>query len=352
MILEQTLQDIKPLDKQAMQAAQKHWDALAKPLHGLGDLEDVLTKIAGITGTPVIDLSKKCVIVMCADNGVVEEGISQSGQDVTAIITENLSRGTSTVCHMAHAVHADVIPVDIGVASDVHGEHILSRKVAYGTKNLYREPAMTREQAVRAIEIGIETAKYCKEQGYTIAATGEMGIGNTTTTAAVTSVLLGVDAQQVTGRGAGLSSSGLEKKLQVVQGAIQKHQPDAQDPIDVLSKVGGFDICGLTGLFLGGARYGLPMIIDGVISCVAALCAVRLCPIVHEYLIPSHHTAELAGTLLEQELKLHPLIDAHMALGEATGSVCLFGMLDMAALLYTNGNTFDDSHIEAYVPLI
>lgn len=352
MTLEHTLKQIVPLDRAAMARAKYRWDSLAKPLHGLGDLEDLLIQIAGICGTERIDLRRKCVVVMCSDNGVVEEGISQTGQEVTAIITENLSAGTSTVCHMARAAGADVIPVDIGVSREVRGDNIIRRKIAYGTKNLYREPAMTREQAVRAIEVGIGMAYWCKQRGYDIVATGEMGIGNTTSTAAVVAALLRAPAELVTGRGSGLTAAGLEKKIQVVTEALERWQPDQQDPVDILSKVGGFDLCGLTGLFLGGAACGLPMILDGVISGAAALCAARMCETVRGYLIPSHHTAEPAGVLIEQALGVHPLIDAHMALGEGTGAVCLFGPLDMAVSLYCNGNTFDDSNIEAYVPLV
>ncbi|MDO5805384.1 MAG: nicotinate-nucleotide--dimethylbenzimidazole phosphoribosyltransferase [Eubacteriales bacterium] len=351
MTLEQVLERIPPLDAEAMAQAKRHWDALAKPLHGLGDLEDVLIRIAGICRTPHIDLRNKAVVVMCADNGVVEEGISQSGQDVTQIITENLGKGTSTVCHMARAAGADVIPVDIGVASDIHGSGVVPRKIARGTHNFAKQPAMSRDQAVQAIGVGIETALLCKQHGYDVVATGEMGIGNTTSTAAVTAALLHAPVELVTGRGSGLTSEGLVRKIQVVTRALEQWQPNQHDPIDILSKVGGYDLCGLTGLFLGGALCGLPMIIDGVISSAAALCAVRLCPTVRGYLIASHHTAEPAGVLLEQALDVKPMIDAHMALGEGTGAVLLFGMLDAAASLYTNGNTFDDSNIEAYQPL-
>ena len=351
MTLEQVLERISPLDAEAMAQAKQHWDALAKPLHGLGDLEDVLIRIAGICRTPRIDLRNKAVVVMCADNGVVAEGISQSGQDVTQIITENLGKGTSTVCHMARAAGADVIPVDIGVASDIHGSGVVPRKIARGTHNFAKQPAMSRDQAVQAIGVGIETALLCKQHGYDVVATGEMGIGNTTSTAAVTAALLHAPVELVTGRGSGLTSEGLQRKIQVVTRALEQWQPDQHDPIDILSKVGGYDLCGLTGLFLGGALCGLPMIIDGVISSAAALCAVRLCPTVRGYLIASHHTAEPAGVLLEQALDVKPMIDAHMALGEGTGAVLLFGMLDAAASLYTNGNTFDDSNIEAYQPL-
>lgn len=210
---------------------------------------------------------------------------------------------------------------------------------------------MTRGDALQAIETGIELVREQKAQDIKLLATGEMGIGNTTSTAAVTAALLHAPVELVTGRGSGLTSEGLQRKIQVVTRALEQWQPNQHDPIDILSKVGGYDLCGLTGLFLGGALCGLPMIIDGVIASAAALCAVRLCPTVRDYLIASHHTAEPAGVLLEQALDVKPIIDAHMALGEGTGAVLLFGMLDAAASLYTNGNTFDDSNIEAYQPL-
>ena len=351
MTLEETLKQIKPLNEEKMKTARMRCDSIAKPLHSLGKMEDLITQIVGITGEEKVDLGKKALVAMCADNGVVAEGISQSGQDVTQIITENLGKGTSTVCHMAHAAGADVIPVDIGVASDIHSSGVVHRKIARGTHNFAKQPAMSRDQAVQAIDVGIETALLCRQHGYDVVATGEMGIGNTTSTAAVTAALLHAPVELVTGRGSGLTSEGLQRKIQVVTRALEQWQPNQHDPIDILSKVGGYDLCGLTGLFLGGALCGLPMIIDGVIASAAALCAVRLCPTVRDYLIASHHTAEPAGVLLEQALDVKPIIDAHMALGEGTGAVLLFGMLDAAASLYTNGNTFDDSNIEAYQPL-
>ena len=251
----------------------------------------------------------------------------------------------------SRAAGADVIPVDIGVASDIHSSGVVHRKIARGTHNFAKQPAMSRDQAVQAIGVGIETALLCRQHGYDVVATGEMGIGNTTSTAAVTAALLHAPVELVTGRGSGLTSEGLVRKIQVVTRALEQWQPNQHDPIDILSKVGGYDLCGLTGLFLGGALCGLPMIIDGVITSAAALCAVRLCPTVRDYLIASHHTAEPAGVLLEQALDVKPIINAHMALGEGTGAVLLFGILDAAASLYTNGNTFDDSNIEAYQPL-
>lgn len=350
MKLEQAIATVRPLDGQAMERAQARWDAMAKPLNGLGELERILVRIAGIQRSERIAIDRKTVAVFCADNGVVAEGVSQSGQEVTAIIARSLAAGTSTICCMAEQASAQVLPVDIGVAEDVEEETLLHRKIARGTNNIAQQPAMTREQAVRAVEVGIETALLCKEQGCQLLAAGEMGIGNTTTAAAVTCALLGVEAAAVTGRGAGLSDAALAKKIAVVEGAVRLHQPNSADPLDVLHKVGGYDLCGMAGLMLGGAATGLPTVLDGAISCASALCAVRLCPAVRDYLIPSHRSREPMGQLLLAELDLRPVIDADMALGEGTGAVCLFPLLDMAQHLYRRLHTFGDLDMDAYVP--
>lgn len=352
MTLESALRRIKQPSEEAMRCAQQRLDNMAKPLNGLGLLEKVLVQLAGIQRTADVSLSGKCVVVMCSDNGVVKQGVTQCDQDVTAIVTENLSRGDTTVCHMASVICADILPVDIGVARDVTGEKILQRKVDYGTKDMTQEPAMTREQAIKAVEAGIEIAFDLKSKGYHLIGTGEMGIGNTTTSAAITSVLLDIPPEKVTGRGSGLTSEGLKRKISVIEKAIALHKPDKNDPIDVLSKVGGYDIAGLTGLYLGGAAAGIGVVIDGVISAVAALLAVRLCPTVLSYMLPSHMSAEPAGEQVLGALGIKPLIYARMALGEGTGAVAAFSMFDMALEVYNKMCTFDDINIEAYQPLV
>ena len=324
-------------------------DNLAKPPGSLGLLEKQAKQILLAWGTFHRELRPKHII-FAADNGVVQAGVVAQLADITYMQSCHMVQGTSAVTCFCRSQDIPYEVVDVGIDSD--DAVGLDRKIARGTKNFAVEPAMSREQLVQAMATGRERVQAAAKEGINLLSFGEMGIGNTTTTAAVVAALLHAPAELVTGRGSGLTTAGLEKKIRVVTEALEKWQPDQHDPVDILSKVGGFDLCGLTGMFLGGAACGLPMLIDGVISGAAALCAVRMCETVREYLIPSHHTAEPAGVLIEQALDVHPLIDAHMALGEGTGAVCLFGPLDMATSLYYNGNTFDDSNIEAYVPLV
>ena len=269
MLIEETIANIQPLDEAAMKEARARWDSIAKPLHSLGKMEDLITQIVGITGELHVDLGKKGLIAMCADNGIVEEGVTQTGQEITALVANNFQAGISTVCVMCHQFGVDVHPVDVGIVTDTNVRRDL--KVSYGTKNMTKEPAMTREQAILGIEAGIAMVKELKEKGYRLLATGEMGIGNTTTSSAVASVLLEQPVETMTGRGAGLSSEGLMRKIAAIKKAIAVNRPDPGDAIDVLSKVGGLDIAGMAGVFLGGAAYRVPVIMDGFISCVSAL---------------------------------------------------------------------------------
>ena len=229
---------IKPLDENAMEEARAHWMTVGKPLFSLGSLEDAVIQIAGIKGTSDFELRKRGLIIMCADNGVVEEGVTQTGQEVTAIVADNFTRGETSVCIMAEEAKVDLFPVDVGMATDVPSVTKKKYKVMYGTHNFAKEAAMTREEAVEAIEVGIQMVKKCAEAGYEILATGEMGIGNTTTSSAVASVLLREDPKVMTGKGAGLTKKGLRKKVQVIREAVERMQPDKTDAIDVLSKVG------------------------------------------------------------------------------------------------------------------
>lgn len=349
MKLEELLGKIQPLDQRAMDLAWKKWDGIAKPLRSLGRLEEAVVQIAGITGSSAINLDKKALIIMCADNGVVEEGVTQSGQEVTAIVAENFLKEKSCVAIMCKQCGADLFPVDIGMAVDT--ETVEKRKVAYGTKNMAKEPAMTREQAVEAIEVGIAKVLELKERGYQIFATGEMGIGNTTTSSAVTSVLLSAAPEYVTGRGAGLSSEGLQRKVAAIRQGIELHQPNPADPLDVLAKVGGFDIAGLCGVCLGAAAARVPVVIDGFISAVAALLAVSLEPGCRDYILPSHLSKEPAAEMVMKALNKEPFLDCEMCLGEGSGAVALFPLLSMAADVYEKMSSFEEVNIERYVPL-
>lgn len=350
MTLEETMQKIRPVDVAAMAAAKQHWDGLGKPLGSLGRLEKALIQIAGIQRTGDVHIDRKALVIMCADNGVVEEGVTQCGQEVTATVAENFLDEKSCVAIMCRRAGTKICPVDIGMAVDT--PRVEKRKIAYGTKNMAKEPAMTREQAVQALEVGIHMVEELKEKGYGIVATGEMGIGNTTTSSAVTAVLLEQDPAKVTGRGAGLSGTGLKKKISVIRDAIALHKPKKEDPIDVLAKVGGLDIAGMAGVFLGGAACRIPVVADGFISCVAALCAIRICPAVKDYVITSHKSKEPATMMILEALDIPVFLDCDMCLGEGTGAVTIYPILDMALAVYGGMCTFSDNQMENYVPLV
>lgn len=349
MTLEETIRKIRPVDVAAMAAAKQHWDGLGKPLGSLGRLEKALIRIAGIQRTRDVHIDRKALVIMCADNGVVEEGVTQCGQEVTATVAENFLDEKSCVAIMCRRAGTKICPVDIGMAVDT--PRVEKRKIAYGTKNMAKEPAMTREQAVAAIEVGIAKAEELHAQGYEILATGEMGIGNTTTSSAMTAVYLGLDVETVTGRGAGLSSHGLQRKIYAIKQAIAVNQPDPEDPLDVLAKVGGLDIAGMCGLFLGGAAQQMPVVMDGFISQVAALTAVRLVPECADYILASHVSEEPGANILLKALEKDAFLTCGMRLGEGSGAVALFPILDFASDIYHKMSTFVQADIVEYQPL-
>lgn len=351
MTLFEALKAIRPPCEESMEGAARRFGQIAAPLGALGLLQDAVIQLAGAQRKVLPEIDRRAVVVFCADNGVVAQGVTQCGQEVTATVAENLSRDMTSVCLMAKHENVEVIPVDVGVARKVGGAKLIDRKIAFGTKDMTIEPAMTREEAVRALEVGIEMAERCAEKGVQILCAGEMGIGNTTSSAAVTAALLSAAPAVVTGRGAGLSSEGLERKVRAIECALKRAQVAADDTIGVLSEVGGFDIAGMAGLYIGGALCGIPSVVDGVIAQVAALVAVRLCPAVRGYLLFSHKSAEPASKLLLAEMDAKPYIDAGMRLGEGTGAVAGLALLDLGLAVYRGMPAFDDIEIDAYVPL-
>mgnify|MGYP003171280170 CR=1 FL=1 len=343
------LQTITPPDEAARAAAHAHWAALAKPLGGLGSLETMLEDAAALTGTPELDFARRAVLVLCADNGVVAQGVSQTDASVTRAVLKNLAARRTSVCQMAAAAHCSVVPVDMGIAgAPVPG--VQDCRIAPGTKDFTCGPAMTRAQAVQAIGCGIALVRGQKRQGVQLLATGEMGIGNTTTSSAVASVLLGAPVQSMTGRGAGLSDAGLARKIDAIRRGIARNQPNPADPLDVLAKLGGFDIAGLCGVFLGGALEGVPILMDGFISSVAALCAVRLCPAAAKAVFASHVSAEPAAHMVLDALGKAPLITANLHLGEGTGAVASIPLWDMALAVYRGCYSFAEGGIAPYTP--
>lgn len=328
--------------------ARKRWDSIAKPLHSLGRLEDLVVQIAGIQETADVRIDKRCALVLCGDHGVVREGVSQAGSEVTAMVARSIAEGTGNINLMADAAKADVFAVDMGMLTKVPGT--LDRRIGAGTDDIAEGPAMTREQAERALQAGTDLMKELKDQGYQIAVIGEMGIGNTTASSAVAAVLLGMPVREVTGRGAGLSDAGLERKISVIEKAIALNRPDPEDPVDVLARLGGFEIAGMAGAFLGAYRYHLPAVTDGMIPSVAALAAVRMCPEAVSAILPGHVSKEPVDQKIMDELKMEPVIDARMALGEGTGGVLLLPMLDMALRVYHGPHTFEGLGMEPYTP--
>mgnify|MGYP004442703137 FL=1 len=332
----------------AYKEALDKWDRVAKPLGSLGDFEEEVARIAGVFDDVSFDIGKKTVIVMCADNGIVNEGISQSGQEVTRAVATSLGKRESSVCKLARVAGSEVISVDVGIAGTETPEGVLNFKIMEGTRNFSKEPAMTEEEVLAAIEAGIRTVALCKEQGCKILATGEMGIGNTTTSAAMTSALLSLEVEEITGRGAGLDDERLAHKKAVIKAALEKYNFESGETLRILETVGGLDIAAMAGVFIGGAIYHIPVVIDGLISAVAALTAEKLKPGVKEFMIASHVSREPAMRHILKELELKPVIDAGLALGEGTGAVMLFPLLDMAMELYDSSTSFSRMGIEEY----
>ena len=347
--LKTLLSGITPPDEAARAAAHAHWAGLAKPLGGLGALETLLEDAAALTGSAALDVSRRAVLVLCSDNGVVAQGVSQTDQSVTRAVAENLAARRTSVCQMARTAHCDVVPVDMGMAGDpVPG--VADCRIAAGTADFTQGPAMTRAQAVEAVGRGIRLVQEQKAAGVQLLTTGEMGIGNTTTSSAVAAVLLGQPVERMTGRGAGLSDEGLARKVDAICRGILRNEPDPTDPLDVLAKLGGFDLAGLCGVFLGGALEGVPVVMDGFISGVAALCAVRLCPAAAKAVFASHCSSEPAARLVLDALGKAPLLTAGLHLGEGTGAVASLPLWDMALSVYDHCYSFAEGGITPYTP--
>lgn len=348
MKLEEYIGQIRPFNQKAADAAWDWWDSLCKPLRGMGMLEEMIVQLAGIYGTEKIDSLNPVVVIMGADNGVVAEGVSQTGSEVTAQVLENMGDRISSVCIMSRVEGLEVIPVNIGMFTDGKHPRIWNRPVRYGTGNIAKEPAMTREEADRAIVTGIEVVKELCGQGYRMIVTGEMGIGNTTPSSAIASVLLSKDPAEVTGRGAGLSSQALEHKIEVIRQAIAVNQPDKDDILDVVSKVGSLDIAGMIGCYIGGAVMGVPVLIDGFISSIAAYCATKLSPACRPYMVATHCSAEPAGQMMLDALGMKAPIQAGMHLGEGTGAVTAYSLYKYALALYNGLPSFREAKVEQY----
>lgn len=338
-------ESVVPLDVAAMELARTRQQQLTKPAGSLGRLEDIAVQIAGITGHPSPVIARKAVIIMAGDHGVTNEAVSAYPSAVTLQMVYNFLQGGAAINALAHYVGAKVIVVDVGVAADISHPDLLSRKVAFGTANMALEPAMTRAQMLEAIQVGIDVFDAQLDQGIDLVATGDMGIGNTTASSAITAALLQTPVARVTGRGTGIDDEQLAHKIQVIEKALARHAPNPQDPFDVLMKVGGLEIAGLVGVIVAAASRRVPVVIDGFISGAAALLAVELHPLTREYLFAGHVSVERGHHLILERLGLSPLLDLKLRLGEGTGAVLAMSLIEAALHTHSEMATFEEAGV-------
>lgn len=344
-LLEATIDNIKELDLEAINEVKNYQNKLTKPQGSLGILEELSIQLSGITGEKCPDIGKKAVVIMAADHGVVAEGISAFSSEVTPQMVNNFIQGGAAINVLSRHTESDVFVVDVGVAADIEHPKVLSYKVKYGTENMVRGPAMTKMEAIQALEVGIKVANDLTGKGYRMLATGEMGIGNTTASSALAAAFLEVPAVEVTGKGTGIQGETIKHKAKVIDGAIALNQPNPKEPIDVLAKVGGLEIAALAGLILGAAAQRIPVVIDGFISSAAALVSWKIAPRSIGYMIASHCSAEMAHRKLLQYIGLKPVLELKMRLGEGTGAVLAFPLIEAAVKIVKEMATFESAGI-------
>lgn len=328
--------------------AKKYIDYLAKPIGSLGELEEIAAKLYSIYGQDKIDIKKRCVVVIASDNGIFEEGIASTPQEVTAIQTINILDGKIGVSVMAKQFNSDIKVCDVGINADISHPNLINRKIRKSTNNFLKEFSMTEQEAIKAINIGIDLSNDLKKEDYKIIGIGEMGIGNTSTSSAILASILGLrgdEIEQVVGIGAGLTTQAYNKKVDVIKKAIEKHNPDKNDIIDIIKKVGGFDIATMIGLYIGCAYNKIPIVVDGFISIVAALCAIKLNKEIKNYIFLSHISMEKGYNIARKEIELPVYLDLKMRLGEGSGCPIMFSIIDSAVAMFNEMATFDEANI-------
>lgn len=345
MRMKDTIEGIKALDETAMRIAKERQDKLTKPTSSLGTLEDISIQIAGIIGNPTPKIRDKVIITMAGDHGVTEAGVSAYPKEITGQMIYNFLSGGAAINVLARHVGARVVVVDMGVAADIESETLADKKIAYGTENMIKGSAMTYEDAVRSIEAGIEVLELEVEKGMDIVGVGDMGIGNTTPSSAITAVISGAAVREVTGRGTGLDDEGLERKIEVIEKAISVNHPNRKDPIEVLAKVGGFELGGMAGVMLAAASHRIPVVIDGFISGAAALIAYEIAPAVKDYMIASHQSVERGHSVILDYIGLKPLLDLDMRLGEGTGAALGISIVEAACKILNEMATFEEAGV-------
>jgi nicotinate-nucleotide--dimethylbenzimidazole phosphoribosyltransferase len=344
-LLEEVLSEIKPLDKEAMKAARNHQDRLTKPAGSLGMLEEVSIRLAGITGNVINDVSKKTVIVMAGDHGVTDEGVTAFPKEVTAQMVLNFAHGGAAINVLSKHVGAEVVVVDVGVAVPIDSPGVVSRKVRMGTANFAKEEAMTREEAIKAVGVGIEIAFDEIDNGAKILATGDMGIANTTPSSAILMAITGLESGDAVGRGTGITDEALLRKRDVIEKSIALHKPDPEDPMDVLAKVGGLEIAGIAGVILGAAARRTPVVIDGFISGAGALIAGHISPQSRDYMFASHVSVEPGHRKIIENLGLKPMLFMDMRLGEGTGAALAMNLIEAATKIISEMATFTEAGV-------
>jgi nicotinate-nucleotide--dimethylbenzimidazole phosphoribosyltransferase len=352
-LLHDTCAKIIPVDADAARAAQERLDRKTKPRRSLGKLEELACRLAAICRTSDPALPAKAIVVMAADHGVAAEGVSAYPPEVTTQMVANFAAGGAAINVLARQAGTRVVVIDMGTKVEPQGSKtrpgactpVLDRRLAAGTANFTRGPAMSREQAIQAIDTGIRLATELAAEGIGLIGLGEMGIGNTTAASALTAALTGFPPAEVTGRGTGIDTERRRHKVEIIERALAVNRPKADDPLDVLAKLGGFEIAGLAGLALGAAARRLPVVVDGFITAAAALVAVRLCPTVRHYLMAAHRSVEPGHTVILRELELSPLLDLELRLGEGTGSALAFHLIEAALRILKEMATFDAAHV-------
>jgi nicotinate-nucleotide--dimethylbenzimidazole phosphoribosyltransferase len=344
--ISKTLKNIGKLNDGSMEKAAEYLDNLTKPQGSLGVLEDIAKKIAGITGNERPSLKNKVIFTFAADHGVTDEGVSAFPKDVTAQMVYNFMRGGAAINVIARHVGAKVIVADLGVASDLKNDgKLIIKKISYGTKNMGKGQAMTRDEALRSIEAGIEIFEDELKNGIDVVGTGDMGIGNTTASTAIAAVFTGEAVEKIAGRGTGVDDAAFKKKIDVIKQAIKLNKPDPKDAIDVLAKVGGFEIGGLAGIIIAASANKTPVVIDGFISGAAALVAYHIDPLVKDYIFASHCSAERGHKIMLDHIGLKPMFDLNMRLGEGTGAALGIGLLDVSLKILNEMATFKSAGV-------
>ena len=350
LLLNQVINQITPVNKNAALDTQRCIDKHTKPSGGFGKLEEIAVRVSAITGKTENNLVKKCVVIFASDNGIYEEGVSSVPKYVTIAQTINIAKKKIAAINvLSRQAGSDVVVVDLGVDAKLPSEVVINRKIRFGTRNMLLEPAMTRGEVIEAIETGIRMAGELAEKGYQIIGTGEKGIGNTSTSAAVIMALTGLISDEAVGKGAGLSEEGFKHKKEILSEVLRRRQPNPNDPFDVLSKVGGFDIAGIAGMFLGCAFYKIPVVIDGLIAVAGALIASKLNPLTVEYMLASHLSAEPGYIPAIKELQLNPYLKMDMRLGEGTGCPLMFSLIDFALAIVREMENLEQGEIEGGV---